>query len=262
MRIEEGTVSKSRVALVTGGCSGIGLEISRRLLDQQVRVVAAARRANDGQYRAEVESQLPSAVITALDVCDTASVARCVEVARQTFGNIDIVVNSAGVSTYQPVAEHSEADWLQVIDTNLSGPFRVINACLPAMKAQGWGRIVNIASTAARTAVADSAAYSASKAGLLGLTRAVAVEGAPFGVSCVAVSPTWVETPMMHQSAATAAAQRGCDAADILEEIRTANPQQRLVQATEVAALVAFLCGEEAQAITMEDIQVNAGAHW
>lgn len=253
---------KRRVALVTGGCSGIGLEISRRLLDQQVHVIAAARRAADANYRAEVESELPGALITSLDVCDSASVARCVDVARQALGDIDIVVNSAGVSTYQLVAQHDEADWLQVIDTNLSGPFRVISACLPAMKTQGWGRIVNIASTAARTAVADSAAYSASKAGLLGLTRAVALEGAPHGVSCVAVSPTWVETPMMHQSAATAAAQRGCNAADILEEIRTANPQQRLVQAGEVAALVAFLCGEDAPALTMEDIQVNAGAYW
>ena len=171
-------------------------------------------------------------------------------------------MNSAGVSNYQSVADHSETAWLEVIDTNLSGPFRVIRSCLADMKKQGWGRIVNIASTAARTAVADSAAYSASKAGLLGLTRAVAVEGAPYGVSCVAVSPTWVETPMMHSSAAVAAEQRDCDVSEILEEIRSANPQQRLVQATEVAALVAFLCSEAAPAITMEDIQISAGAHW
>ncbi len=253
---------RNRVALVTGGCSGIGLEISRELLKQQVQVVAASRRAADARYRADMETQLPGALIAAIDVGETGSVERCVAAAVDRFGPVNVVVNSAGVSSYQPVATHSEAQWLEVIDTNLSGPFRVIRACLPSMKQHGWGRIINIASTAARTAVADSASYSASKAGLLGLTRAVAVEGAPHGVSCVAVSPTWVETPMMHNTATVAARERGCDKSEIIEEIRTANPQQRLVQPEEVAALVAFLCSEVAPALTMEDIQVSAGAHW
>lgn len=251
-----------RVALVTGGCSGIGLEISRALLQQQVHVVAASRRAADAEYRAEMAEMLPGALITPIDVGDSASVAQCVAAAEQQYGVIDIVVNSAGISTYQPVAGHEESAWLAVIDTNLSGPFRVISACLPTMKKRGWGRIVNIASTAARTAVADSAAYSASKAGLLGLSRAVAIEGAPYGVSCVTVSPTWVETPMMHTSATVAADQRGCSKEAVIEEIRNANPQLRLVQPTEVASLVVFLCGDTAPALTMEDIQVSAGAHW
>jgi len=255
-------MTRKRVALVTGGTSGIGLEVARELLQQKVQVVAASRRASNPDYRAELERQLTGALITTIDVGDSASVDTCVTAAVERFGPINIVVNSAGVSSYQLVAEHSEADWLDVIDTNLSGPFRVIRACLSSMKKQGWGRIVNIASTAAHTAVVDSASYSASKAGLLGLTRAVAIEGAPHGISCVAVSPTWVETPMMHSSAATQAEQRGCDAAEIIDEIRTANPQQRLVQPQEVAALVAFLCSEAAPAITMEDIQVSAGAHW
>ena len=255
-------MTRKRVALITGGCSGIGLEITRELLRQQVQVVAASRRASDPDYRAEIEQLIPGALVTSIDVGDSASVNRCVATAVDQFGPINVVVNSAGVSNYQLVAEHSETDWLDVIDTNLSGPFRVIRACLADMKKQGWGRIVNIASTAARTAVVDSASYSASKAGLLGLTRAVAIEGAAHGVSCIAVSPTWVETPMMQATAATEAAQRGCHPDEILEEIRTANPQQRLVQPQEVAALVAFLCSEAAPAITMEDIQISAGAHW
>jgi len=255
-------MTRKRVALVTGGCSGIGLEIARELVQQQVHVVAASRRAVDADYRTQIGRQLPGALVTSIDVGNTESIEQCVAEVNRHFGVIDIAINSAGVSSYQSVANHDEDAWLAVIDTNLSGPFRVIRACLPEMKKQGWGRIINIASTAARTAVADSAAYSASKAGLLGLTRAVAIEGAPFGVSCVAVSPTWVETPMMHHTAMVAAEKRGCDKSEILEEIRTANPQQRLVQPTEVAALVAFLCGEAAPAITMEDIQVSAGAHW
>jgi len=255
-------MTASRVALVTGGCSGIGLEISRSLLQRQIHVVAASRRANDAEYKAAVGKQLEGAMIAAVDVGDRDSVERCVADAERRFGPVNIVVNSAGMSTYQNVAGHSEQEWLDVIDTNLTGPFRVIRACLPKMKEQGWGRIVNIASTAARSAVADSAAYSASKSGLLGLTRAVAIEGAPFGISCVAVSPTWVETPMMHRTAEAAAQRRGCSQSVILDEIRLANPQHRLVQPTEVAELVAFLCSDGAQAITMEDIQVSAAAHW
>jgi NAD(P)-dependent dehydrogenase (short-subunit alcohol dehydrogenase family) len=250
------------VALVTGGCSGIGLEISRALLQDGVQVAAASRRASDAAYCEEVREWLPGAFITPIDVGDTESVRQCVAAVEQSFGSIDIVVNSAGIATYHPVAGHPEADWLSVIDTNLSGPFRVISACLPAMKQKGWGRIVNIASTAARTSVEGSAAYSASKAGLLGLSRAVALEGAPHGVSCVTVSPTWVETPMMHTGAARSAARRGCSKEQVIDEIRIANPQQRLVQPSEVASLVAFLCGETAPALTMEDIQVSAGAHW
>lgn len=255
-------MARNRVALVTGGCSGIGLAIARSLLDEGVQVVAATRRAADPAFVAGMRSTLPGALITPVDVARPDSIAACVALAEDKYGTVNVLVNSAGTSAYQTVAEHDEQAWLEVIDTNLNGPFRVIRACLPQMKTAGWGRIINIASTAARSAVEDSAAYSASKAGLLGLTRAVAKEGAPFGVSCVAVSPTWVETPMMHQSAAIAARQRGCDASQIVDEIRQANPQQRLVQPGEVAALVAFLCGDAAPAITMEDIQVSAGAHW
>ena len=108
----------------------------------------------------------------------------------------------------------------------------------------------------------DCAAYCASKSGLLGLTRAVSLEGAPHGVSCISVSPTWVETSMLHRDAQIEADSRGIDKAIVVEEYRKGNPQNRLVQPQEVGALVAFLCSEAAPAITMEDIQMNAGTHW
>ncbi len=138
----------------------------------------------------------------------------------------------------------------------------MMRACLPGMKARGWGRIVNVASTAARTAVADHPAYCASKAGLLGLSRAVALEGAPHGVSCVTVSPTRVETDMLHQSAAIMAQKSARSYEAEIAALAAANPQNRLVQPQEIAALVAFLCSDAAPSLTMEDISVNAGAHW
>jgi NAD(P)-dependent dehydrogenase (short-subunit alcohol dehydrogenase family) len=171
-------------------------------------------------------------------------------------------VNAAGVYSQEMVAGHDEGDWLQAIDINLSGPFRMIRACLPSMKSKGWGRIGNIASTAAHAALPGFAAYCASKAGLLGLTRAVALEGAPHGVSCVSVSPTWVETDMLHATAAKDAAKSGRTVREEIDDLHHSNPQNRLVQPDEVAALIVYLCGEAAGAITMEDIQINAGAHW
>src|SRR6056297_3189541 len=122
----------------------------------------------------------------------------------------------------------------------------MMRACLPGMKARGWGRIVNLASTAATTAVPDHPAYCASKSGVLGLSRAAALEGAPHGVTCVTVSPTWVETDMLHQS--------GHSYEEEIAALAQANPQNRLVQPQEIAALVAFLCSDAAPALTMEDI--------
>ncbi|MEM7669138.1 MAG: SDR family oxidoreductase, partial [Pseudomonadota bacterium] len=174
----------------------------------------------------------------------------------------DILVNNAGVSTHQMISGHSDADWDHVINVNLSGAYRMIRRALPGMLGRRWGRIVNIASTAARTAVADSAAYCASKAGLLGLSRAVALEGAPHGVTCMTVSPTWVETEMLRRSATDLTVSSGSTQADEIARIASSNPQSRLVQPEEVARLVGFLCSDAAPALTMEDIQVNAGAWW
>ncbi len=138
----------------------------------------------------------------------------------------------------------------------------MIRACLPKMIERGWGRIINIGSTAARTATADHAAYCASKSGLLGLNRAVALEGAPHGVSSVVISPTWVQTEMMNHSMAIQARRAGHSVEDELARVIQAQPQKRLVQPRELGLLAAFLCRDEALGITMEDIQLNAGALW
>ena len=139
----------------------------------------------------------------------------------------------------------------------------MIRACLPQMIERGWGRIINIGSTAATTATADHAAYCASKSGLLGLSRAVALEGAPHGVSSVVISPTWVETEMMANSMAIQARDNaGTSVERGIAGLSSEQPQKRLVQPAELGALAAFLCRDEALGITMEDIQLNAGALW
>ncbi len=240
-----------RVAIVTGGTSGIGLACVRALSQRGAHVANGSRRG-EGE----------GAMAGALDVTDPSSAADFCARVEHELGPPDILVNAAGVTLHQTVEGHSEEDWQAVIETNLSGPFRMIRAVLPGMKAARKGAIINIASTAARTAAHDYAAYCASKAGLVGLTRAVALEGAPYGVTCTAVSPTWVETEMLRSSAAIMAEASGRKPEEEIAEIAAANPQGRLVQPEEVAALVAFLASGAAPALTMEDIQINAGAAW
>ena len=252
-----------RTAVVTGGMTGIGLATVQRLQAEGAKVAVGARRAGDTELAAAFRATAGEAAYLApLDVQDVESIATFVAGTEDALGPIDILVNAAGVTAHQTVCGHSDEDWESVIDINLSGPFRMIRACLPGMIERGWGRIVNVASTAARTAVADHPAYCASKTGLLGLTRAVALEGAPHNVSCNAVSPTWVETDMLRASAATMAKASGRTQAEEIAAMAASNPQNRLVQPEEIAALISYLCREEALPLTMEDIQVNAGAHW
>lgn len=252
-----------RVAVITGGLSGIGLACAKRLKASGAQVCAGARRAGDEARRSDFYALVgEGAFAAALDVTDQGSVERFLSEVTERFGPADILVNAAGTTVHREVVGHGDADWQDTLDTNLTGPFRMIRATLPAMIENGWGRIVNIASTAARVGTPRYAAYCASKSGLLGLTRCVALEGAPHGVTCVAVSPGWVETEMLRNTAAEKAQETGHQIEEIVNEMRRSNPQNRLVQPEELAELVIFLCGDKAAAITMEDIQVNAGAFW
>ncbi len=250
-----------RVAIVTGGLSGIGKAIALALAGRGATIAVGSRR-EAGAALAELEASTGQLFYQRLDVGDSQSVAAFVDGLRDAHGSADILVNSAGITAHELVCGHDEQSWLDVIDINLSGPFRMIRACLPAMIARGWGRIINIGSTAATTAVADHAAYCASKSGLLGLSRAVALEGAPHGVSSVVISPTWVQTEMFDSSMAIQARNAGRSVDEEIARLVAQQPQQRLVQPRELGALAAFLCCDEALGITMEDIQLNAGALW
>lgn len=255
--------SEPRITIVTGGHVGIGLAVSKSLAEAGLRVAIGARRANDPEIQLNVENVVGShAMLHRLDVREASSVEEFCHAVKTDLGPVSVLVNAAGISLHQRICGHGLVEWQDVINTNLTGAFLMMRAVLPAMIEQGYGRIVNIASTAAHTAMADHPAYCASKSGLLGLSRAAALEGAPHGVTCITVSPTWVETDMLQHSAALMARENGTDVAEEIADLARANPQNRLVQPEEVAAVVAFACSEQAPALTMEDIQVSAGAHW
>ncbi|WP_112310612.1 SDR family NAD(P)-dependent oxidoreductase [Pseudogemmobacter bohemicus] len=259
------------VAIVTGGLSGIGHAVALDLAGRGYRVVVGAR---DLESRARIAAfgALTGAALAGggevradmLDLTDPASVTAFCDRSTQRFGPADVLINAAGITAEQPVEGHSDALWQQIIDTNLTGAFRMIRACLPAMKARGWGRIVNIGSTAATVGWQDNPAYCASKAGLLGLTRCAALEGAAQGVTCVMVSPAWVDTPMMEADLAQIVARegKGRTTTEARAAIAAENPQHRIIAAGEVAALVAFLITDAAKGITMEEVKITGGALW
>ena len=257
--------------MVTGGNRGIGWAITSALLASGARVFSGSvntvradtvSRSVAGNVAELPAEQLARLSLLPLDVSSDTSVAAFTHEVTTQAGNISVLVNSAGVSHHQAVDGHDDLQWQKVLEVNLSGTYRMIKACLPGMKQNRWGRIVNIASTAAHTAQPGYAAYCASKAGVLGLTRTVALEGAEFGINCVSVSPTWVGTDMIHATAGEFAAERGVSKQQVLDEIAASNPQQRIVEPDEIASLVNFLCSDVCSGLTSEDIQVNAGAHW
>jgi NAD(P)-dependent dehydrogenase (short-subunit alcohol dehydrogenase family) len=269
-----------RSAVITGGLTGQGLAIARELAGRGVNV-AVGSFLGEERGRAQDAAAYPEVAIVEpivrelsthgvkihaahLDVRDNESILAFIAASEAACGPADILVNAAGTTAEHPVCGHPDDLWTKIIDTNLNGAFRMTRAVLPGMMARRWGRIINIGSTAASVGWKDNPAYCASKHGLIGLTRCVALEGAAHGVTCVAISPTWVETELMHRNVAQLVARegRGRTTAEAMAEIAAQNPQHRIIQPSEIAALAVFLCGDEARGITMENIQITGGSLW
>lgn len=269
---------KGRSAVITGGLTGQGLAIAHALARAGAAVavgsyIGAGRAGDAAAYSAEgAAERVRDALLEHdgavhaghLDVRDTDAIRSFLKEAEEICGPADILVNAAGTTAEQPVSGHSDELWDKIIDTNLTGAFRLTRELLPGMISRGWGRVINIGSTAASVGWKDNPAYCASKAGLLGLTRCVALEGAPHGVTCVMISPTWVETELMHRNLEQVVEREGKHRTldDALADVAAENPQQRIIQPDEIAALAAFLCTEGARGITMENIQITGGALW
>lgn len=253
----------TKTAIITGGLSGMGLAIARKLANDGARVVIGARSASDDAYVQKIlGADTDRLHASALDVRSSQSVDDFVSNVVQHHGGVDILINAAGVYEESPIIGHSDKIWDDQLDTNLNGTFRMIRAVMPYMKSNGWGRILNIASVAAHNGMANNAAYCASKAGLLGLGRCVSLEGAEHGITCVSISPTWVETEMLRKFINADMASTGQSLEEVRAEYAKSNPQGQLVQPSEVAELAAFLVSDAARALTMEDYQINAGSLW
>lgn len=231
------------------------------LKDQNVHTPADAALA---QTRFELEEHGVGALAFPLDVCSEESVQSSFDAVLDRFGRIDILINAAGSSARKLMIDHSDEIWHRIIDTNLTGPYRTIRRCFPSMVERGWGRIVNFASTAANVGYARHGAYCASKSGLLGLTRCVALEGAPHGVTCNAINPGWVSTESNYSACVQEIEIAGLDITVDEYRARVAEglPQKRFLDPDEVGALVAFLCRDEALGINAEAINIAMGSLW
>jgi 3-hydroxybutyrate dehydrogenase len=249
-----------RTALVTGAGRGIGRAIALDLAAAGASVVLAARtRGEIDTVAREAGGSGVKAVALPADVADPAAVRALFKDARAALGDIDILVNGAGVAPSAPLVKTTDEQWRQAIDVNLSGAFYCLREALPSMTARGWGRVVNVASIAGKTGTPYIAAYAASKHGLLGLTKVAALEVAARGVTVNAVCPGYVDTPMTDESVRRIVAKTGVSAADVRRRLEESSPQKRLYTAGEVSALVLFLCGDAASGINGQALSVDGG---
>jgi len=269
-----------RAAWVTGGATGMGraialafagagadVAIGSLLAESALPDAAYAARPSHGEIEetaAAIRALGARCFAAGLDVRDDASVDAFHRRAVDALGPIDILVNAAGVSAQEGMIGHRDETWNQVLDINLTGCYRTIKRCFPGMVERRWGRIVNIASTAAEVGFPRYSAYCASKSALLGLTRCVALEGAEHGVSCNAINPGSVGTEMMRLGSLRRIAQggQGASVEENFAQVAEQMPQKRLIPVEEIAALALFLCSEEALGITSEALNVSGGALW
>jgi NAD(P)-dependent dehydrogenase (short-subunit alcohol dehydrogenase family) len=245
-------------ALVTGGSRGIGAAVVEMLLTHGARVTSVSR---GGVPRKEsVTSGSRDAVHhVSADVADPESVKKAFDSARGRFGEIAILVNNAGQAASAPFLKTDPALWRRMIAVNLDGTFHCTQAVLAGMLAAGWGRIINIASTAGVTGYGYVTAYCAAKHGVVGLTRALAVEVATKGVTVNAVCPGFTDTDIVKEAVANIVAKTGRTAEQAQAELASRNPQKRLVRPEEVANAVAWLCLPGSEAITGQAIAVAGG---
>lgn len=254
---------QNRIALITGGGRGIGRAIALAYAAEGADVVVAARTAAQVESVAqEITSQFPvKALALACDVSDVSSVEEMFQQTQKSFGRSpDILVNNAGIAESAPITKTDDALWQKHLAINLSGSFYCTRAALPSMIDRGWGRIINIASIAGKTGAPYIAAYSASKHGMLGLTRSTALEVAAKGITANAICPGYVDTEMTTRGVENITRKTGRSADEAMAAIRKMSPQNRLVTSEEVAALALLLASEEGFAINGQAINVDGGS--
>jgi len=242
-------------AVVTGGGSGIGAAIAHELAAAGARVTLMGRNAERLQAQALALAALGQVDHQTVDIGDEASV----QAAFATAGAVDILVNNAGQVETAPLKSTSLDLWQRMLNVNLTGTFLCSREVAPGMAQRGWGRIINVASTAALTGYAYVAAYCAAKHGVVGLTRAMALELARKGVTVNAVCPGYTETEIIERAVETLVAKTGRSAAEALGQFAASNPQGRLIQPQEVASTVLWLAQRSSASVNGQAIAICGG---
>jgi 3-hydroxybutyrate dehydrogenase len=252
-----------RVALVTGSTSGIGLGVARALAREGAAVVLNG--FGTAEDVAEVRSAIERdfgvpATYSGADMADPAAIGRMVEMTLDAHGRLDILVNNAGIQHVAPVTEFPVAKWDQILAINLSSAFHTTRLVLPVMRRRRFGRIINIASAHGLVASPFKSAYVAAKHGLVGFTKAVALEVAEEPITCNAVCPGYVSTPLVEAQIDDQAKVHGISREAVIRDVLLAQqPNKRFATVDEIGAVVVFLAGDTAGSITGAAIPVDGG---
>jgi NAD(P)-dependent dehydrogenase (short-subunit alcohol dehydrogenase family) len=253
---------KNKLALVTGGGRGIGRAIAQAFAREGANMAVAARTKDQvDSVVQEIQNECGVETLALIcDVSDLASVTSAFAAVSEKFGRgPDIMVNNAGIAESSPFTRTSDELWTRHLAINLTGTFYCTRAALPAMLERGWGRVVNIASIAGKVGAPYIAAYAASKHGVLGLTRSVALEVAAKGITVNAICPGYVDTEMTSRGIENITAKTGTSGDQALDAIKRMSPQNRLVTSEEVAALALLLASEDGRGINGQAINVDGG---
>jgi 3-hydroxybutyrate dehydrogenase len=254
---------RGKVAIVTGSTSGIGLGIAEALAGAGAGIVL-----NGFGDAAEIErtrSDLAAkhnvrVTYSGADMSKPAAIAAMVADAIKAHGQVDIVVNNAGIQYVAPIEEFPEAKWDAILAINLSSAFHATKAALPGMKARKWGRIINVASAHGLVASAFKSAYVAAKHGVVGLTKVTAMETAEDGITCNAICPGYVWTPLVQKQIPEQAKAHGMSEEEVIKKVLLVNqPNKRFATVEEMGALAVFLCSPGAASITGTALPVDGG---
>lgn len=251
-----------KIALITGGGRGIGRSIAIAYAEEGARVFISARTAGEIERVAAEINEKHSGASAPL-VCDVSNVESVSNLASEIavrFGRgVDILVNNAGIAESAALVKTDNEMWQRHLAVNLTGTFHCMRAFLPSMIERGWGRIINIASIAGKTGAPYISAYSASKHGVLGLTRSAALEVAAKGVTVNAICPGYVETKMTEGAISNITMRTGKSASEARSILEDMNPQKRLVTPEEVASLALLLASDEGRGINGQAINLDGG---